>query len=103
MQIISDLETVNRAIGPDEGSVDYDGYYCIQTVPHRCNCSPNRPWTFVHYDKKVVIWEEKDDDAILDVAREFKNHNYDPKIIEYKPIFGKAIEWAEIPNGASVA
>ena len=99
MQIISDIETLNRAIAPDEGDSTFEGMFCIQTVPHVCSCRPTQPWTFAHYQKKIVVWNEKDDDKILQVASEFKKANYDPKIVEYQVLFGKAIHWDDIPNG----
>jgi hypothetical protein len=99
MQIISDLETLNRAMTPDEGNSDYVGMFCIQTVPYTCSCTPGKTWIFAHLDKKIVVWSEKDDDNMLKIASEFKRGNFDPKIIEYKVIFGKAIHWDDVPDG----
>lgn len=99
MQIISDLETLNRAMTPDEGNSDYEGMFCIKTVPYTCSCSPGKPWIFAHLQKQIVVWNEKDEDSILDLASQFKQMGFDPKIVEYKVIFGKAIHWDDIPDG----
>jgi len=102
MQIINDLDTLNKAVTPDEGNSEYEGMFCIQTIPYTCSCTIGKTWTFAHFSKKIVVWNEKDEDSILTIASEFKNCNFDPKIIEYKVIFGKAIPWDDIPDGDHV-
>ena len=99
--MISDVETLNKAVTPDEGNVEYDGYFCIQTIPHVCNCRPDRPWVWVHHQRKIVVWEDKDGD-ILQVASEFKKGGFEPKVVDYKVIYGKAIPWDDIPNGSDL-
>lgn len=95
------LMTLPRAVSPDENDTDYDGYYCVQTAPYLCNCR-RQPWTFTHYSKKIIVWEENDDDMILKVATEFKKMGLDPKIVEFKTIYGKCITWADIPSNGEV-
>jgi hypothetical protein len=99
VQIITDLETLNKAMTPDKGNPNYEGMFCIKTVPYTCSCSPDKVWDFAHLEKKIVVWNEKDEDSILDLASQFKRNGYDPKIIEYKVMFGKAIHWDDIPDG----
>lgn len=81
---------------PDDEN--YDGYFCVQTVPFNCRCR-NRPWTFVHWDKRIIVWKSKDDQALLQVAHEFKDMEFDPHIIEYNSVMGNCVDWQDIPAG----
>lgn len=101
MQIISDLKIAQKAIAPDEDNNDLEGYYCIQTVAYQCYCRP-KPWTFIHCKARIIVWPNKDDNSILEAASEFKKIQLDPRIVEYKSMMGKAIEYDDIPNGATI-
>lgn len=97
-----DIETLIRATTPDEGNVELEGYYCINTNPYQCACSPERTWDYFHYEMKIIVWEEQDHPFILKMAAELKTLGFNPRIIEYKSIFGKAIDFEEIPDGATL-
>lgn len=90
-----------RITRQDEGSPEYDGYFCIKTKPHICSCCPD-PWLFVHFSDKIVVWEENDDPLILHVAHQFQQLGIDPRIVEYKPVYGKAVTWDDIPARGTV-
>jgi hypothetical protein len=96
-----DQETLDKVTGPDEGNALYEGYFCIQTRPFECSCRI-KPWTFIHYIKSVIVWAEKDDPNMLKCAGFFKKHDFDPRIIEYKPMMGKCLDWEDIPNGGDL-
>lgn len=95
------LMTLPKEVTPDEGSPEYDGYFCLNTDEFNCTCR-KRPWRFIHYSKKIIVWPEKDDEKLLNVAQKMKDLNLNPKIIDYKVMMGKAIPWDDIPNGDTI-
>jgi hypothetical protein len=82
----------------EQGDTTLDGCYCIKTDAFYCSCR-TRPWSFVHHEQQIIVWREKDNKTILKLAQTFKEHDFNPKIIEYEAMMGKAIDWEDIPPG----
>lgn len=98
----SSLMTLPRSVTPDEGNSAYEGYYYIKTDEFKCTCRV-KPWRYLHYEDKVIVWPEKDDDSLLKNAQKMKEQGFNPKITEYNVMLGKAIPWDDIPNGKDIA
>lgn len=90
-----------KAVSPGEGSPELEGYYCINTDSFYCSCRP-KPWRYIHFNKKIIVWPTNDEDSILQNATEMKKLDLNPKIVEYKTMMGKAIPWDDIPVGSEL-
>jgi hypothetical protein len=95
------LMTLPRNVTPDEGDTKHEGYYFLKTDEFNCTCR-KRPWRWLHFDNKVIVWPTNDDDSLLKNAQRFKELGLNPKITEYKVIMGKAIAWEDIPDGSVI-
>jgi hypothetical protein len=95
------MMTLPREITPDEGDYALDGYYYLKTDEFLCTCR-NKPWRFLHYENKIIVWPTNDDDSLLKNAQRMKELGLNPKITEYKITMGKAIAWEDIPNGSTI-
>lgn len=78
----------------DYSGEDYDNYWCIDIKPFVCDhCG-----SLVAYaqcgNHLIVIWENKDDDSILEVAAALVEE-YDPRIVRYNRILGPCMEFNE--------
>jgi|SRR6185295_18908784 len=90
-----------RSVTPDEGDSQYEGYYYLKTDEYFCTCR-QRPWRYLHFDKKVIVWPTNDDIALLKNAQNLKDSGFNPKIVEYNVMLGKAIPWDDIPHGSDL-
>jgi hypothetical protein len=79
--------------GPDEWQ--YDGWFCIKlNAPPMCGqCGNNIEYAERDIDHRILVWEEKDEDTILNAAISMRKWKFDPKIVEYEVRFGKCIPY----------
>lgn len=72
----------------------YDEYWCINIKPFKCPGCNRAICYAVTGPHLILIWEEKDDETILDLANVLmKDGNYDPRIVQYNRILGPCIEY----------
>ena len=90
------IEFLDQLVDPDLDytSDDYDNYWCINIQPFMCDhCG-----SIVAYaqcgNHLIVIWENRDDQEILEVAEALKE-DYDPRIVRYNRLLGPCIEFKE--------
>lgn len=86
-------------------SVDstYEGWYCVRIIPTRCSgCGFVMQYLEPDNHHLVLVWEESDDDELLDIASRTKADGLDPHIVEYEPGFGAAVEYKEAKAGNEV-
>ncbi len=95
------LMTLPKEITPDDMSSELEGGYCIKTEEFLCSCR-DRPWRYMHYEGKIIVWNEKDDESILYSAKELKKMDLSPRIVVYTVMMGKGIPWDDIPSGATL-
>lgn len=91
------IEFLDQFVDPDLDYSDpsYDDYWCVSITSYLCpGCNDLISHAQVG-NHLIVIWEEKDDDAILEVARTLKEVGMDPRIINYKRDDGPCIEFYE--------
>jgi hypothetical protein len=86
----------------DDGTTDDDfsGWWCIATLPFPC---PAAGCDFVanHVTAahRIVVWPDQDDRALLSCARDAREYDRNPKIVEYEPDMGACIaydRWKQI-------
>ena len=91
---------INTKTDIDQGTTiyAYEGWFCIETNPFFCEgCKAD--FNFVHWNQKIVVWEENDCDSILNEAILLKKRDCNPRIIEYKDEFGPAIPFEQVTKG----
>lgn len=92
-QLIEFLDTLVDA-DLDYSGEEYDSYWCINIRPFVCeNCG-----NIVAYaqcgEHFIIIWENQDDEAILETAKLLQSDgSYDPRIVKYNRILGPCIEF----------
>jgi hypothetical protein len=73
---------------------DYAGWFCIATDPWEC---PNPACDFVANHctamHRVIVWPEKDDENILEVAAGAQKGGRNPRIVEYEVEFGPCVSY----------
>lgn len=79
-----------------DGDADYQGWFCIRTDPFPCPAAGcgfvARYMTGAHL---VVVWPSLDDSALLANARDARDVDRNPRVVEYHPAFGPCIAWDE--------
>lgn len=90
---------INRHIEEDldDGSnSDYDGYYCLRLEPSICECGYLKEYFEPYLFHVILVFEKQDDVVLLKTAAVAKDKlGLDARIVEYKPDFGKAIDFYE--------
>ncbi len=79
----------------DDGLGDSDGdWFCVRTDPFPCpgeGCSFVADYmTAAHL---IVVWPRLDDPALLGAANNARAVGRNPRVIQYREDFGKAIPW----------
>ena len=78
----------------DDGSDDYEGWYCVSTDPFPC---PAAGCTFVaaHMTAAhlVLVWEERDDPNLLWHAQRAMEVGRNPRVVTYQRSFGPSASY----------
>jgi hypothetical protein len=78
----------------DDGSGDYEGWYCVRTDPFPC---PAEGCTFVagHMTAAhlVLVWEERDDPNLLWHAQRAMEVGRNPRVVQYELSFGPSASY----------
>ena len=73
---------------------DYEGWFCIQGELDWCGeCGEYHKFQLDWYSKCIIVWEEKDDEYLLQRCIYLKEAGKNPKVVEYKPNFGKCVDF----------
>jgi len=83
---------IDEEVDAGDSGEDYSGWWCIETGPWPCGACG---WVANHATAMhlIVVFPEKDDPQLLDLANECKEIGRDPKIVEYEISFGPAISY----------
>jgi len=92
----SNTTYVETTVDSDMNSGIYDGYYCINIKPFKCeNCKTLICYAVVG-PHLIVVWPDKDDNDLLQVAEALMKDEfdrYDPHIVTYHELFGPCVTW----------
>ena len=91
------IEALDKLVDPmlNYTHPSYDDFWCITINPYRC---PGCQQIISHAqvgDHFIVIWEEKDDESILEVASSLKSMQMNPHIVNYNRDDGPCVEFYE--------
>src|SRR4026207_248391 len=79
-----------------EDDLNYEGWYCIQMKPVICpGCGEPMCYVEPPHLHLIIVWEEKDDENLLQVCKELKDGDRDPIVIQYHPMYGHCISWED--------
>lgn len=83
---------VGSDVGDDD--VDYDGWFCISTSPFQCP-APGCGFVAHHATAahRVLVWTEKDDDRLLDLAVKLQAVERHPKVVDYEVSMGPCLAY----------
>lgn len=91
------IEFLDQVVDLDYSGDEYDDYWCININPFQCGgCG-----SVVAYaqcgNHFIIIWREKDEDSILELASALKDSDddYDPRIVQYNRILGPCVEFQD--------
>lgn len=85
------IEFLDQAVTLDYSGPEFDEYWCINIKPFKCsNCEKLICYATAgpHF---IIIWEEKDDEDMLNIAAELKEYDMDPRILRYNRIIGPCV------------
>jgi|SRR6185503_18148143 len=91
------IEALDQLVDPMLNYTDagYDDFWCVAINPYTCaGCNQLISHAQVG-DHFIVIWEEKDDDTILEVASGLKRAEMNPRIVNYNRNDGPCVEFYE--------
>jgi hypothetical protein len=85
---------VLEEIIPDDQEIDFSGWFCISTDPFPC---PATGCDFVALHATaahmIVVFPEKDDPRLLDLAAIMFSKKRNPKVMEYEVSLGPCISY----------
>ena len=93
--IVTDEETIeeflDQFISLDYTDEKYDRYWCINIKPFKCaNCGD--PICYAQCGSHfIIIWEEKDDENLLNIAAELQRADMDPRVVNYNRYLGPCV------------
>jgi hypothetical protein len=86
-----DTRTVTR---DDDGRGFDESWFCVQTDPFPCpgeGC--DFVATFMTASHLIIVWPRGDDPALLGAAANAREVGRNPRIVNYREEFGKALAW----------
>jgi hypothetical protein len=90
-----DQEVVqDEELWTDEGSGDYDGWFCVRTDPFPCpaaGCSFVA--NFMTAAHLILVWQESDDPNLLRHAQRAVEVGRNPRIVPYERGFGPSASY----------
>lgn len=93
------IEVLDQLVDPMLNYTDagYDEFWCIAIEPYTCPSCKTLVSHAQVYDHYIVIWEERDDDTILEVARTIQEESpeMNPRIVHYNRNDGPCVEFYE--------
>lgn len=91
------IEFLDQFVELDYSSEEFDDYYCIQIKPFICNGCGNVVAYAQAGNHSIVIWEQKDDQTLLEVAAALQevDNSYDPYIVHYHRILGPCVKYED--------
>lgn len=84
---------VNESLDDDDNDSDYEGFFCLGLDPSVCACGHIQEYFEPLLYHAILVWEEKDDPILLEVAAAAKRLGQDARIIEYKKELGDALDF----------
>jgi hypothetical protein len=89
------IEFLDQAVTLDYSGPEYDEYWCVNIKPFKCrNCDTVICYACAgaHF---IIIWPEKDDEDMLNIAAELKDCDMDPRIVRYNRIIGPCVTFED--------
>lgn len=72
----------------------YDGFWYLRMNNLKCKGCGHVMFSAEPDDNHdILVWEEKDDDYLLQIAAQFKRAEMNPKIEEYKASLGPCVDF----------
>lgn len=90
------IEFLDQFVDLDYSGDEFDDYWCINIKPFKCaNCN-----SIIAYaqcgNHFIIIWENKDDQTILEVAAALQSvDDFDPRIVQYNRILGPCVKYED--------
>lgn len=70
----------------------YEEWYCIRVERYYCyHCSME--FDYLHNNRKILVWPERDDPQMLDIAQKAKDKTGIAQIVEYETSLGPCISY----------
>lgn len=77
-----------------EDDLQYEGWYCINIKPAKCDgCGNVVAYLEPPHFHLIVVWQEKDDEKLLEFAVALEEQGLEPRIETYHPILGSCVPW----------
>ena len=93
--LLDEEQTVeDEELWEDDGSGDYDGWYCVRTDPFPCP-APGCTFVAAHMTAAhlVLVWEERDDPNLLWHAQRALEVGRNPRVVSYERSFGPSASY----------
>jgi hypothetical protein len=73
----------------DDDAADRSGWFCVATDPFPCPAAGcDFVAEFMTAAHLILVWEERDDPALLRHAQRAKEFGRNPRVVEYESAFG---------------
>lgn len=91
------IEFLDELVDLDYSDDEFDNYWCIQIKPFQCQGCGNIVTHAQCGNHFIVIWENKDDQSLLEVAAVLQSgeNNYEPYIHRYNRILGPCVKYED--------
>ena len=78
----------------DEGTDDYEGWFCVSTDPFPCPASGCEfVAEFMTAAHLILVWEERDDPNLLRHAGRAKEVGRNPRVVTYAVAYGPSASY----------
>lgn len=89
---VQDPHVDEKVWTPDDDK-DFGGWFCIATKPYPCPADCGFIAHHATAGHKILVWPEKDDPELLELAGVMMEKGRDPRVVEYAPELGPAISY----------
>lgn len=88
------VEDVDAVADVHAEDADFSGWFCIRTQPFPCPAKDcGYVADFATAAHLILVWPARDDFKLLEVARDCRVYDRDPRIVEYERGFGACIPY----------
>lgn len=97
VSITEDIVGTLERLDTGQNYNDFEDWFCLKHKPRWC-WSCEIEVGFMHYERKIVIWPEKDHPELLSIAAKGMEYypDQDFRIVQYEQNFGPCIEFDKV-------